>query len=245
MLTIIFKELRCYCNSVKYRRIQLLVLCVLALLLFVATVEFYAYRRTGNVVDVGRQTYTLFIIALFVIQFWVPRHAVETWHTEVRLQENSGNGSLLALTPLANWKILAGKMCAVVIWAIWGIWLTIPLLALSSYTGGLAASQFVRCGAVLLVSCIFFALIGIGFGLWNSPLRAKSISYGIVLFITFLPLVPFPLFDTIPLLTAMSPLCALLSILSAAPANLWMWNIGLFCLLSTLIFPVIVRQIRF
>lgn len=224
---------------------QFLLLCALALLLFVATVEFYAHRRTGLVINVGKQAYTLFIIALFVIQFWVPRHAIETWHTETSLQKSGGNGFLLVLTPLANWKILAGKLCAIVLWAVWGIWLTIPLLAFSSYIGGLAVSQLVKCGAVLLVSCIFFALIGTGFGLGNAPLRAKSISYGVVLFITFFPLVPFPLFETIPLLTAMSPLCALLSILSADPTNLWVWNIGLFCLLSTLIFPVIVRQIRF
>ena len=246
MLTIILKELRCYSNSVKYRRIQFLVLCILAVLLFIATVEFYAYRLTGNAVDVGKQAYTLFIIALFVIPFWVPRHAIEAWHTEhihkARLHEGSGNGFLLALTPLANWKILAGKLSAVVIWAVWGIWLTIPLLALSSYIGGLAVSQLVKCGAVLLVSCIFFAFIGIGFGVWNPPLRAKSISYGVVLFITFFPLVPFPPFDTIPMLAAMSPLCALLSILSADPTHLWIWNIGLFCLLFSLLFPVLLKQ---
>ena len=245
MLTIILKELRCYCNSVKYRRIQFLILCVLAVLLFVATVEFYAYRLTGNAVDVGKQTYMLFIIALFGIQFWVPRHAVETWHIETRLQESGGNGFLLALTPLANWKILVGKLCAVVIWMVWSIWLAIPLLALSSYIGGLAVLQLVKCGAVLLVSCILFSLIGTGFGVRNAPLRAKSISYGIVLFITFFPLVPFPPFDAIPMLAAISPLCALLSILSAHPTNLWVWNIGLFCVLSVLIFPVIVKQIHF
>ena len=246
MLAIILKELRCYSNSVKYRRIQFLVLCALALLLFVVTVEFYAHRRTGITVDVGKQTYMLFIIALFVIQFWVPRHAVEAWHTEctdkAHLPEGGGNGFLLVLTPLANWKILAGKLSAVVIWAVWGIWLTIPLLALSSYIGGLAVLQLVKCGAVLLVSCIFFAFIGISFGVWSPSLRAKSISYGFVLFITFFPLVPFPPFDTIPMLAVISPLCALLSILGADPTNLWVWNIGLFCLLPSVLFPVLLKQ---
>jgi hypothetical protein len=127
---------------------------------------------------------------------------------------------------------------------MWGIWLTIPLFALSSYTGGLTVSQLASCGAVLLVSCIFFALIGIGFALRNPPLQAKSISYGLVLLLTFLPLMPIPLFDAIPVLDAISPLCVVLSILSADPTHLWLWNVSLLCVVSILMFPVLVKQMR-
>lgn len=251
MLAIILKELRCYCNSTKYRRVQFLILCALTLLLFVATVEFYADSRTGKLIDVGRQTYALFIIVLFITQFFVPRHAVEAWHMEqtrrpyqTYTQGYGQNGALLALTPLANWKILTGKLSAVVIWTGWGIWLTIPLLALSSYIGGLTAVQLVKCGAVLLMSCIFYALIGISFALGNPSTRAKSISYGFVLVITFLPLLPVPPFNAIPMFAAMSPLCALLSILNADLTHLWVWNIGLFCVLFLLLFPILLRQMR-
>ena len=94
-----------------------------------------------------------------------------------------------------------------------GIWLTIPLFVLSSYTGGLEVSQLVKCGAVLLMSCIFFALIGIGCALRNPPTRAQGIGYGFILLMTFLPLMPVPLFEAIPTLDAISPLCALFSIL--------------------------------
>ena len=233
MLAIIVKELRCYTNIGKYRRMQLVVLCGFALLLLVGTVEFYAHHT----IDVGKQTYKLCIIFLFIPQFWVPRHAVEAWH----IDGNGTNGAMLALSPLASWKILLGKLSAVAIWTMWGVWLTIPLFALSSYTGGLAVSQLAKCGAVLLVSCIFFALIGIGFALRNPPIQAKSISYGLVLLLTFLPLIPIPLFDAIPVLDVISPLCVVLSILSANPTLLWLWNIGLFCALSVLIFPVLVR----
>jgi hypothetical protein len=252
MLAIILKELHCYCNSTKYRRIQFLVICALALLLFVATVEFYADSRTGKPTDVGKQTYTLFIIALFIVQFWVPRHAVEAWHEEGfgRSYQSDPhgygqNGALLALTPFANWKILAGKLSAIVIWAMWGIWLTIPLLALSNYIGGLAAAELVRCAAVLSVSCIFYALIGISFALRNSPVRAKSISYGLILLTTFLPLAPVPPFNATPLFGAASPLCALLSILNSDPTYLWVWNIGLFCTLFLLLLPILLKQMRF
>lgn len=233
MLAIIVKELRCYTNIGKYRRMQLVVLCGFTLLLFVGIVEFYAHHT----IDVGKQTYKLCIIFLFIAQFWVPRHAVEAWHTD----RNGTNGAMLALSPLASWKILLGKLSAVVLWTMWGIWLTIPLFALSSYTGGLVVSQLAKCGAVLLVSCIFFALIGFGFALRNPPIQAKSISYGLVLLLTFLPVIPIPLFDAIPVLDVISPLCVVLSILSANPTSLWLWNIGLFCALSVLIFPVLVR----
>ena len=241
MLAVILKELRCYTHSSKYRRIQFLILCGLALLLLVATVEFYAHRTR----DVGKQVYTLCIIVLFIAQLWVPRHAVEALHVDRSATRNGMNGALLVLSPLANWKILVGKLSAVVLWAIWGIWLTIPLFALSSYIGGLAVSKLVKCGAVLLVSCIFFALIGIGFALCNPPTRAKGISYAVVVLLTFLPLIPIPLLDALPTLDVMSPLCALLSILSANPTNLWMWHIGVFCVLSFAIFPFLAKQIHF
>ena len=237
MFALILKELRCYTNIGKYRRMQLVVLCGFALLLLVGTIEFYAYHTP----NVGKQTYKLCIIFLLIVQFWVPRHAVEAWHTDQHLLGNGTNGALLALSPLASWKILAGKLSAIVLWATWSIWLTFPLFALSSYTGGFAVSQLARCGAVLLMSCIFFALIGIGFALRNPPLQAKSISYGLVLLLTFLPLIPIPLFDAIPVLDVISPLCVVLSILSADPTYLWLWNIGLLCALSVLIFPVLVR----
>lgn len=237
MLAIILKELRCYTNTGKYRRMQLVVLCGFALLLLVGTVEFHAHHTP----NVGKQTYKLCIIFLFIPQFWVPRHAVEAWHIDGDQPGNGTNGALLALSPLAGWKILVGKLSAVVLWTMWGIWLTIPLFVLSSYTGGLAVLQLARCGAVLLVSCIFFALIGLGFALRNPPLQAKSVSYGSVLLLTFLPLIPIPLFDAIPVLDVISPLCMVLSILSANPTHLWLWNIGLFCALSVLIFSVLVR----
>ncbi len=246
MLAVILKDLRYYVNFRKYRRIQFIVLCALTFVLFIATIEFYTHRRMVGAIDVGKQTYILFIITLFVSQFLVPRYAVEALYMERGyLKTHSENGALLVLTPLANWRILAGKWIAVVLWAIWGILLAVPLFALSSYIGGLTLSQWVKCGMVILMSCIFFALIGIGVALWTSPIQGKAISYGVVLFITCLPFIPSSLFETMPMLAAMSPLCALLSILGTDSTDLWVWNIGLFFILSALIFPILVKRIRF
>lgn len=246
MLAIILKDLYCYVSSRKYRRIQFIVLCTLSLVLFMATVEFYAHRREAGAIDVGKQTYMVFVIALFIVQFLVPRHAVEALDMERGyLRDDGQNGALLALTSLANWKILAGKLIAVLVWAMWGILLTFPLFALSSYIGGLSLSQWLKCGMVLLVSSIFFALIGISAALWFAATRAKTISYGFVLLITFLPFIPSSLFEDVPMLAAISPLCAFLSIFGTAPMSLWVWNIGLFSVLSVLIFPVLVKRMRF
>ena len=146
MLAIIVKELRCYTNIGKYRRMQLVVLCGFALLLLVGTVEFYTHRTP----DVGKETYKLCIIFLFISQFWVPRHAVEVWYTDQHLPGNGTNGALLALSPLTRWKILVGKLSAVVLWTMWDIWLTIPLFALvklHGWLGGFAIGEM-RCGII-------------------------------------------------------------------------------------------------
>ena len=83
MLAIILKDLRCYANSRKYRRIQFIVLCVHSRLCSLwRQIEFYAHRRMVGTVDVGKQTYMLFIIAFFVVQFFVPRHIVEALYME-------------------------------------------------------------------------------------------------------------------------------------------------------------------
>ncbi|MCE2401945.1 hypothetical protein J4G08_13790 [Candidatus Poribacteria bacterium] len=253
MLAIILKDLRLYTNSRKYRIIQFIILAALTLLFFGAAIEFYAQgidkQQVGNAIDVGKQTYTLFIICIFILQFLTPRHGVEAVYMERSLtflrdnqREHSGNGAILALTPLPNWKMLGGKLAAVVIWAFWGVWFTIPLFALSSYVGGLVISQLVKCGMVILVSCIFFALVGIGVALWNSPTRAKGISYGFVLAITFLPLIPISPFTDIPMFDMLSPLCALLSILQSDATYLWIQNVSLFCVLCLVIFPVLCRR---
>jgi len=234
MLAIILKELRCYTRSAKYRRIQLLMLAGVTLLLLISTVEYYAHRTT----DIGKQTYKLCTIALLIAQLWVPRHAVEALQLGQPHPRNSTNRALLVLTPVANWKILGGKLSAIVLWALWSICLTFPLFALSSYIGGLTAAQLLKCGAVLTMTSISFALIGITFALCNPPTQAKGISYGIVLLLTCLPLIPVPPFDAIPLLDTISPLCALLSILNADHTLLWLWNLGLLSSLSALIFPL-------
>ncbi len=253
MFALILKDLRLYTNSRKYRIIQFIILAALILLLFGATVEFYAQginkQQVGRAIDVGKHTYTLFIICIFIAQFLVPRHAVESVQMEHRrpfledrLQWSRGNSALLALTPIPSWQILGGKLAAIVIWALWGIWFTIPLFALSSYIGGLEASQLIKCGMVILVSCSFFALIGIGFALWNSATRAKGISYGFILAITFLPLLPISPFTDIPMLSVVSPLYALLSIIRSDPTQLWIWSVCLFCVLCLVIFPVLCKR---
>jgi hypothetical protein len=252
MFALILKDLRLYTNSRKYRTIQFVILSVLVFMLFVSAIEFYAQgmdmQQDRVPINVGRQTYALFITCIFITQFLVPRHAVEAVRMEIpqsffgdRLQRHSGNSTLLALTPLPHWKIFGGKLVAVVIWALWGVWFTIPLFALSSYIGGLSILQLVKCGVVILESCIFFALIGIVFALWNEPTHAKGISYGFVLAITFLPLLPIKPFTDISMLRVISPFCALLSIIGSDPTSLWIWNVCLFCVLCLVIFLILCK----
>ncbi len=251
MLAIILKDLRIYANTRKYLIIQFAILVFLVLVLFVGTMEFYTQgidtNKNGILIDVGKETYTFLILCIFFAQFVVPRHAVDAIRLELtdnnsidnRLRNNS-NWTFLRLTPIGNWRIIGGKLTAVVVWSFWLIWFSIPLFALSGFLGGVPIGQYLQSGVVIFVSCLLFALIGIGFALWLSPLNAKAISYGIVLMTTFLPLLPIAPFTEIPMIEILSPLAALLSILQSDVGNLWMWHAGLYCVLCLTIFPVLV-----
>lgn len=254
MLTIVLKDLRTFTNTRKYLIIQFVILTILILILFVATLEFYAQgtdtNRSVKLIDVGKKTYTIFIIAIFFAQFVVPRHAVDAvrleltgTHLKDSLQRNDSNWTLLRLTPLGNWRIIGGKLISVVLWSFCMIWFTIPLFALSGFLGGIPILQYLQCGIVIFVSCLLYALIGIGLALWQSPLNAKGISYGIVLTITFGPLLPLSPFTEIPVLEIISPLVALFSVLLSNGGPLWLWNVGFYSVLCLIIFLVLVWRI--
>ena len=198
MLAIILKDLRTFTNTRKYLIVQLVILTILVLVLLIGTMEFYAQGIDTNknikLIDVGKKTYTIFIIAIFFAQFLVPRLAVDAVRFELTgtnlkdsLRRNDNNWTLLKFTPLGNWRIIGGKLIAVVLWSFGVIWFTIPLFALSGFLGGVQIVQYLQCGIVILVSCLLYSLIGIGLALCLSPLNAKGISYGIVLTITFGP----------------------------------------------------------
>lgn len=249
MFTLCIKDLRIYTNSRKYRRLHFVILCILVLCLFLSAIEFYAQglerHQSDNTFLVGERTYSVLIISLFIAQFLVPKHAVEAISMERLLpnkidilQKRDTNDSLLILTPLPHWKIIFGKLVAVIIWSMLGVLLTIPLFALSTFMGGLPILQLMKCGLVILVSSILFALIGISSAMRNEPKRAKTICYGIILTITFLPLFPIAPFVHIPMLDLLSPLSALFSILHTETTNLWLWNVCLstaFCVITLLI----------
>lgn len=254
MIAIIIKDLRIFTNTRKYLIIQFVVLSLLVLGLFLGTIEFYAQgtdtNQNGKPLDVGKQIYTLFILCIFFALFLVPRHAVDTLNLEFSggyvnnsPLKNRSNWSLLHITPLRYWRIIMGKLIAIVVWSVWLIWISGPLFALSSYLGGVPIEQYVLSGIVIVVSCLFFAMIGMGFALWLTPINAKGVSYAVVLIITFLPLLPISPFVDLPMLTKLSPIASLLSGLQSGVNELWMWNIGLYCLICVLIFPLLVWRL--
>ena len=253
MFAIFIKDLRIYTNSRKYRLIQFVVLCLLVLCLFLSAIEFYAQGikklEAGNISNVGERTYSFLIIILFITQFLVPKHAVEAVNLERltpiktdQTYKHNENHTFLILTPLSNWKIIFGKLVAVIIWSMLGVLLTIPLFTLSIYMGGVPFSQLMKCGFVIILSSILFALIGISSAMWNEPIRAITISYGIILSITFLPLLPIPPFIDIPMLDMLSPLQALFSILQSETTNLWLWHVGTTCILCMMTLLVLIKK---
>ncbi len=253
MFALILKDLRSFTNTRKYLLFQFIVIAVIVFLFIVAAIEFYAQAIDTNqsriTLDVGKQTYTVIVICIFLSLFHIPKHAIESVNLEGTRFENKERGNyinikILMLSPLANWKILCGKIAAVVIWALSGICLTIPLFILSIYIGGLPLIHLVKCGTVLFVSCIFFTLIGIVFATWLPLIHAKGIGYGIILAFTFLPLLPITPFNSIPLFEVLSPFSSLLTILQSDISQLWIWNTCFLCGLSLLIFSLLIRICR-
>lgn len=256
MFAIILKDIRIYTNTRKYRLIQYVILIALALLLFSVLVDFYAQgidkQQEGIASDVGKRTYSIMIICLLIMQFIVINHGVAAFtmeraslhHKERNWVKKSSYDPLLGLTPLHNWRIVVGKMAAVVFWTLWGIWLIIPLFVLSYYVGGLDMIQLVKCGTVILGNIIFFTIIGMSIAQWFPPTPAKGISYGLVLTLTFLPQFPISPFNNITWFNVLSPLSAMFSILGSAETYLWVWHVCLICILCFISIPILVRQMR-
>jgi len=254
MIALILKDLQIYSKTQKYRNILFISISILVLLFFVGTLEFYAQgtdtQRDGKYIDVGKQTYTLFIYCIFFMQVFVTQHAVDSIYMEQSkisrqnpFQLKNGNIGLLVLTPLSNWNILIGKLTTVLIWSGWVIWFTIPLFMLSVFIGGLGLTPLLKCGVVILMSSILFTLIGLCYASFHSVIQAKIFSYGIVLALTFLPLFPITPFANVPMLSLMSPLTALFAVLKTDPSSLWLWNISFNCALCLLLFPIVTHRL--
>ena len=224
MFAVFLKDLRIYTNSRRYRIVQFTVLCCLVLCLFLSTVAFYAQgiekQSSGMLYDVGKRVYSVLTVCLYMTQLLIPKHAIESVNLERRYffpkydaNKIKDTAALLALAPLPIWKMILGKITGIVVWWFLGVFLTIPLYTLSLLMGGLSGSQMMKSGSILIVNGIFVALVGILFAIRYRPKQAASISYGIILTINILPLIPIAPIDRVPFLYLLSPLHALLKVL--------------------------------
>ena len=244
MIALILRELRCYIHQPKYRRIQFVILCLLAFTLFATAFELFAASQTQPQTRMGESVYAILVLVFFIaiIGLVVPLQAIETLQTE-RLNTN---WELLIITPLSTWRILLGKMIGTILLTLWVVWLSVPLFWLSVHTGGLAIWELLQCALVFTAAFTLFFLIGVCLTLFGSPMTAISRSYAVVLSIIFAPLIisqmpvtPFPFGEVLRLL---SPLCVLIAIVKSETriamgiAPIWVWMIGCYTLLSVLLF---------
>ena len=249
MLSILFKDLSIYSNSRRYRLIQFMILVLLITVFFISLTEFYSSgieNETTYTDNPGSQTYSLFIICMLFITFLVPRHAVETLRMEQSDNTQNvgiGNFAYLKLSKLTDLEILIGKIAAVVIWTLWSVWLLIPIFSLSSYIGGYSMWQLTKCGIILTINGILFSIIGYICGLCFRTITAKGVSYGIILFITLIPILPFFPFN-IAHLDILSSLRGISSILYSGESHLWLYNSCLYVILSLLLFPILLILFR-
>ena len=253
MLSIILKDLSIFSNSRRYRLIQYIIVSILIIIFFISLTEFYSSgidNQNGYSVNPGYQTYSLFILCLLFITFLVPRHAIETLDMEIpplikseSLNVGIGNITFLNLSKLTGFDIIIGKITGVVIWTLWSVWFLIPIFSLSSYIGGYSIWHLTKCGIILTINSVLFCIIGYICGLCFSTTTAKGVSYGIVLFITFLPTIPFFPFN-IGVFDNLSSLTGLSSILNTNGSYLWIYNSGFYLILSLLLFPILLMLFK-
>lgn len=251
MIALILKELRFYFHQPKFRRIQFVILCVLALSLFAAAFELFAASQTQSQTRMGEGVYATSVLVLFltIIALAVPHLAIETFQSE-RL---STNWDLLKTTPLRTWRILLGKLIGAILGTLWIIWLTVPLFWLSVYTGGLGLRQLLQCALVFTAAITLFYLIGFILTLFGTHITAISRSYAVVLSIIFVPLIVSQMPITAPrceeALRLLSPLCVLIAVVksethtSMGIAPIWVWMTGFYAILSAMLFWILNRLI--
>lgn len=252
MIALILRELRFYFHQSKFRRIQFVICCLLALTLFVTAFELFAASQLQPETRMGELLYAIFVPVLFIamIGLAVPLLAIETLHNE-RL---SANWELLKITPLRTWRILLGKLIGAILGTLWIAWLAVPLFLLSVYTGGLAFRQLLQCALVFTSAIALFFLIGVYLALFGNPMKAISRSYAVVLSIIFIPLIVSQISITSPLVEAvlrlLSPLCVLIAIVTSEThtpmgiAPIWAWMIGCYTIMSALLFWILNRRIE-
>ena len=250
MIALITKELRYYASQRKFRRVQPVIVGLLSLVLLAAAFELFAHAQTGAQINVGYGIYSILVIALFLwlLCFAVPLQAMEAIQVELQ----GANFDLLRMSPLSPTGLLAGKLAASVIAALWTIWLVTPLFWLSIYTGGLSLNQLLGGGLVFIACISLFSMIGICFALSSNSIRARGRSYAAILILTLLPPISS---QTLPvdgvllnLLSALSPLSALLSIVGLYPNAfiigfpLWSWMVCIYVVATALLFWLAVRR---
>ena len=243
MLALIVKELRYYANQRRYRRVQVVILSLIAFTLFAAAFELFE-SQTGAQTNVGAGLYGILVIVLFValLCFVVPVQIIEA----LQIEKQGSNFDLLSMTPFNTWKLLAGQLIGAIIAALWPIWLASPLFWISIYTGGLRFMQLLACTLVGLTASLVFLMVGIGFSLFGSSRHATSRSYAVILPITFLPLILSHTFTLAPrgeeLLRVLSPLCVLLAIVRSdtdflyGVGPIWVWMICFYAVLLAIMF---------
>ena len=255
MIALILKELRFYAHQPKYRRIQFIILCILAFALFVTAFELFALSRGRPQIRVGEGIYAFLIPLLFclLLGLVVPLQAIESF----QMERHRSNWELFTLTPIGHRKLLLGKLIGTILTLLWCIGLTIPLFGISVYTGGLEIHQLLQCGLVFIVGFTTFFWIGACFTLLGQSNHARGRSYAVVLLLTFTPLIAPVLTPSVgiptillELLRVLSPLCVLIAIVTSdiyialGIAPIWVWMVLYHTILSATLFGVLSWQLE-
>ena len=119
-----------------------------------ATVFFMIFANRGPIAQLGRMMFSILSVIIFIYCL-----LAGVLYTADCLSEEKREGTLglLFLTDLRGYDVVAGKLFATSIHAVYGLMAVLPLLGIALLVGGLTGTEFWHMTLVLL-NTIFFSL---------------------------------------------------------------------------------------
>lgn len=176
-LPIVERELRVAAR----RRATYWTRCGFALGVLALAMWVYGMSRRGSPAELSVALFYTMTIAAGLFCLIAGAHSTADCLSE---EKRDGTLGLLFLTDLRGYDVVAGKLVANSLNAIYGVLAILPMLAIPLLMGGVSAAQFGRISLVLLNTLFFSLAVGMFVSSFATTARA-SVSWTVVLIVGF------------------------------------------------------------
>jgi ABC-type transport system involved in cytochrome c biogenesis permease component len=123
-----------------------------------ATVFFMIFANRGPIAQLGRMMFSILSVIIFIYCLLAGVRSTADCLSE---EKREGTLGLLFLTDLRGYDVVAGKLFATSLHAVYGLMAVLPLLGIALLVGGLTGTEFWHMTLVLLNTIFFSLSIGI------------------------------------------------------------------------------------